>query len=364
MSKRKRDSLAEPETEPQSHPLSNDADTPSLISALPFAGAELTPPKKTKRGKRGRGKGRKPNGQAVTVEDNAADKAKEVDNGTAVEADEVDGAEGTAWDAQLAEYDRLQAEAAQSRSQEAQLLSNSTTRHAEGHVQHGDPNHPTLSWTYETIPHFLQKYWAQRYSYFSKFDSGILMDVEGWYSVTPEVLAAHIAARFKPRRVVVDAFCGAGGNAIQFAMRCDKVIAIDIDPVKLHCARQNAEIYGVADKIEFVHGDFFEVARTRDWTQDGVTGIFMSPPWGGPDYLHSEVYNLDEMPLGSAASLLAAARSVTPDAALYLPRNVDLDHVTELGLGETVEVEKGFLNDRCKAFVVYFGGLVGKGRLR
>lgn len=35
------------------------------------------------------------------------------------------------------------------------------------------------------------------------------------------------------------------------------VIAIDIDPVKISCAKHNAKIYGVIDKIEFINGDFF-----------------------------------------------------------------------------------------------------------
>jgi trimethylguanosine synthase len=41
----------------------------------------------------------------------------------------------------------------------------------------------------------LAKYWAQRYSLFSKFDQGIDIDEEGWYSVTPESIAIHIAQR-------------------------------------------------------------------------------------------------------------------------------------------------------------------------
>lgn len=36
------------------------------------------------------------------------------------------------------------------------------------------------------------------------------------------------------------------------------VIAIDIDPVKISCAKHNAKIYGVLDKIEFINGDFFK----------------------------------------------------------------------------------------------------------
>ncbi|CAG2169712.1 unnamed protein product [Oppiella nova] len=40
------------------------------------------------------------------------------------------------------------------------------------------------------------KYWHQRYDLFSRFDEGIRMDSESWYSVTPERIAQHIAQRF------------------------------------------------------------------------------------------------------------------------------------------------------------------------
>ena len=35
------------------------------------------------------------------------------------------------------------------------------------------------------------------------------------------------------------------------------LIAIDIDPVEIACARRNAELYGVAYHIEFLVGDYF-----------------------------------------------------------------------------------------------------------
>ena len=41
-------------------------------------------------------------------------------------------------------------------------------------------------------------------------------------------------------------------------MTSDSVIAIDLDPVKISCAKHNAKIYGVLDKIEFITGDFFQ----------------------------------------------------------------------------------------------------------
>ena len=39
----------------------------------------------------------------------------------------------------------------------------------------------------------------------------------------------------------------------------ERVIAIDIDPLRLEMAKHNAEIYGVADRIEFVVGDFLQL---------------------------------------------------------------------------------------------------------
>ena len=63
----------------------------------------------------------------------------------------------------------------------------------------------------------LRKYWHQRHRLFSEYDEGVWLDYEGWFSVTPECIAFHIAERCR-HGVVVDAFCGVGGNAIQ--VRC------------------------------------------------------------------------------------------------------------------------------------------------
>ena len=60
----------------------------------------------------------------------------------------------------------------------------------------------------------LEKYWKQRFRLFSKFDEGIQLDRESWFSVTPEAIAIHIAERCQSD-LIVDAFCGVGGNAIQ-----------------------------------------------------------------------------------------------------------------------------------------------------
>jgi trimethylguanosine synthase len=62
----------------------------------------------------------------------------------------------------------------------------------------------------------ISRYWIQRYDLFSKYDQGIEMDEEGWYSVTPEEIAIKQAERCRGK-VVIDCFSGVGGNTIQFA---------------------------------------------------------------------------------------------------------------------------------------------------
>jgi len=102
----------------------------------------------------------------------------------------------------------------------------------------------------------LLKYWHSRYRLFKKFDKGIKLDKESWYSVTPEVISRMIAKRCACD-LLIDGFCGAGSNTIQFALTSKKVIAIDIDPKKIELARNNAKVYGVSDRIEFVIGDYY-----------------------------------------------------------------------------------------------------------
>ena len=84
-------------------------------------------------------------------------------------------------------------------------------------------------------------YRFQRYRLWERYDEGegIRMDEESWYSVTPENIAHHIAERCRCD-LIVDGFCGVGGNSIQFARTCERVIAIDIDPEKIRLARDDA----------------------------------------------------------------------------------------------------------------------------
>ncbi|KAL1534318.1 trimethylguanosine synthase-like [Salvia divinorum] len=198
------------------------------------------------------------------------------------------------------------------------------------------------------------KYWFQRYDLFSKYDVGIKLDEEGWFSVTPEEIAASQAHRFAGAGVVIDAFAGVGGNAIQFAKVCHHVVAVEIDPKKVALASHNAKIYGVQDQIDFVVGDFFQLAP---FLKGDV--VFLSPPWGGPSYKAKENFTLDLLKPKDGHSLFQAAQEITPNIVMYLPRNVDVLQASELSWLSSppldIEVEENLVRGRLKGITVYFG---------
>ncbi|KAF5379482.1 hypothetical protein D9615_006637 [Tricholomella constricta] len=253
------------------------------------------------------------------------------------------------------------------------------------------------------VPEHLKKYFSQRNRYFSLYSThpGCLLDEEGWFSVTPERVADQIAERCRCD-TILDAFCGVGGNAIAFAKTCQRVIALDTSPTRLALARHNAQIYGVADRIEFILSDYLSFARAYlalPPTQSArrIDVVFLSPPWGGPSYLSGtppsptnipnasveQETHVEGHPLFSLASiqpihgaeLFTLTRQITPNVAYFLPRNTRLDEISDLlesevglygGGGskagnnepEHVEVEEEWMGSKLKALTCYFGGLV------
>ncbi|KAF8961500.1 RNA cap guanine-N2 methyltransferase-domain-containing protein [Flammula alnicola] len=266
------------------------------------------------------------------------------------------------------------------------------------------------------VPDHLQKYFSQRRRFFSLYSTspGCLLDEEGWYSVTPELLADQIAERCRCD-TILDSFCGVGGNAIAFAKTCQRVIALDTSPTRLALARHNAQIYGVADRIEFILTDYISFVKSylsissssgprleTPHEKRKIDVVFLSPPWGGPSYLSGSTddvvaqggkalappnstsahpsYSLSSIQPVHGAQLFDLTRKITKNVAYYLPRNTRLEEISallseekarsknssgnigssdepNLELEEKIEVEEEWMGNKLKALTCYFGGL-------
>ncbi|SRR6266702_2391157 len=181
----------------------------------------------------------------------------------------------------------------------------------------------------------------------------------------------------------------------------DAVIALDTSPTRLALARHNAALHGLAARIEFVLADFrsfaarvlnptslspsefrntsASAARPHPEASSSparkIDVVFLSPPWGGPEYLSAAEYHLASTQPEPASELFRLARLLTPNVAFYVPRNTVLTDIAALlppptGGGvdsespEQVEVEEEWMGSKLKALTCYFGGLAqGQERL-
>lgn len=212
----------------------------------------------------------------------------------------------------------------------------------------------------------LYKYWMQRYNLFSRFDDGILMDDESWYSVTPENIARHIAERSLKAlgdgyHLIVDGFCGVGGNLIQFACYSPhvRVIGVDNNKQRIEMAKHNAKIYGVQHQCDFILGDFMDIMQTLQCQR--IDAVFLSPPWGGVDYQNIAKYSLDSMTPNGYEVVDLCRKYITDNIAFLMPRNVDLNEVRKRLLDKKhplFECEQNMVGKKIKTITVYFGDLI------
>lgn len=231
-----------------------------------------------------------------------------------------------------------------------------------------EPIKSKLSSTSHNPNQAILKYYYQRYNLFSKYDEGILMDYEAWYSVTPENIAKHIAERViqslgtKGQYLIVDGLCGVGGNLIQFALQSPKVrvIGIDINKERLDMAKNNARVYGVDHQCDFVLGDFCEIMKMLG-TRNQIDAVFLSPPWGGMSYLNDEKYSLNSMTPNGYDLITSCQTYLTKNIAFLMPRNVDKQELKKKVLAnqptDTFDLEENRVGNKIKTITAYFGEL-------
>jgi trimethylguanosine synthase len=213
-----------------------------------------------------------------------------------------------------------------------------------------------------------------------------------------------------PLRRPVREVCDPPGSSLDHSELNLPVIAIDNSPIRLALARHNAAIYGVVDRIDFVLADFVQFAKVlaSSPSRRSIDVVFLSPPWGGINYqtfsssestlgmdgslavavngsqvaskehgaetthLQPNEYGLANLKPIHGKELVAIARQITPNVAIFLPRNQNLREVADLvtldsedtSSQEKVEVEEEWMGSKLKALTCYLGGLVeGQGHL-
>lgn len=131
-------------------------------------------------------------------------------------------------------------------------------------------------------------------------------DEVGRRSLTPRALAVRQAQRVAELAdgLVIDGFCGLGGNAIAFAEAGLRVIAVELDPDRAALARRNAEAMGVSDRIDLRVGDILTLLPSLP----PRAALFLDPPWHAID--------LDALPLPEGRAV-----------ALKLPREFDVSRL-------------------------------------
>lgn len=181
---------------------------------------------------------------------------------------------------------------------------------------------------------------------------------------------------------MIDAFAGAGGNAIAFAKsgKWKRVYAIEKDPAVLQCAKHNATIYDVQDKITWFLGDCMEILKDQLKELGPYSVVFASPPWGGmsisfvesnsifeksnannvsagPGYRSDEIFNLSTMQPYSLHTLCSRLSSFSEHFVLYLPRTSDLRQLAALSNKEDKAMVMHYcMEGASKALCVYYGG--------
>ena len=90
-----------------------------------------------------------------------------------------------------------------------------------------------------------------------------------------------------------------------------------------------------------------------------VDMIFLSPPWGGPEYISVDSFDLGAVFVSgkSLLDILRDALALTPNVAFFLPRNSNLQPILDT-IDVHFEVERNYLNGKLKSITLYFGQLV------
>jgi len=160
---------------------------------------------------------------------------------------------------------------------------------------------------------------------------------------TSERIAKYIAKRFKSDWIVEDLTCSLGGNTIFLAEQVKQVVAVDLSEEKINCAKENAVVYSVDNKIEFIVGDAFLNIKKVD-------AFFIDPARDRDGDTKTRSF-LNSSP--SLLDILPQLFEVTHNVAVKLSPAFDYEELKQLP--EEPEIEIISEDNSCKVAILWFG---------
>jgi release factor glutamine methyltransferase len=142
--------------------------------------------------------------------------------------------------------------------------------------------------------------------------------------------------------LVLDMGTGSGAMAIIAAQRAQKVVAVDISPIAVGCARNNVTINKVADRVDVRQGNLFDPVRA----EEKFSLIVFNPPFmdGSPsDWLETAIYDRDYQTLKQF--FREFPKFLKPDGRLLIV----FSEAGDLQLLDTLIQESGMKSELMKA---------------
>lgn len=151
---------------------------------------------------------------------------------------------------------------------------------------------------------------------------------------------------------VLDLGTGSGVGAVFSARRGAKVTAIDINPEAVRCARMNALLNGVEDRVEVLHGDLFSPL-----TDERFDLILFNPPfhrgrpqdgldhaWRGEDVFERFAAEVRDRLTADGRALVVLSSDGDGHELLAL--------LAEAGYAVTIRAEKNLVNEQLTMYEV------------
>ena len=148
-----------------------------------------------------------------------------------------------------------------------------------------------------------------------------------------------------------------------FSKEFKRVFANDLYQEKISITKNNSKVYNCPENIIYFTHDFL----TLNLEGENIDYVFLSPPWGGPEYKNEEIYSLKKWITPDIEKIIEKSLKISKNIMIYLPRNTDLEELANIiykydkddieSLSNTILFDVKYLNSasKVKAILVSYG---------